>query len=486
VSPPPRSQSRDVKKRKDRDRDREKDPRRRKAWKSRSSRSTSSSGSSRSRSKSSKQSARDKIGKQYDNRRASMSEKNITDYFDRDEEAVVAAKKGCYEIERYEMNVSLEKTENPLSRNANETEDILPDDGGSPVTENLELILRQKALENFRKFRAAAATAGKTDDGATQKEILTDSPQNAGTKVAESRSAAITPPRGQASSLGARHPTESPKSEDYGNRKSPWMQKSSAAMSHGAGSPSRILKNGDTGGLTKQGGSTIEATHSTSQPRSPQDGRNSHSVMQRLVDTPGGASSANQRLGSSAGARNVNGAPRIKSVVSIPTREGYDGGTTPQGGCENFAPVESSSEIRHALIDINKAEGTDGDDRKVSEASASNPSVLSPAEGKRQVTEARIEDKDGSQFQKKTFSRMHDGETVEVRYSTFRYSCSNRCIVVHDLYLLHLTVAFLAICRSATRSTYQRKRPPSQEGNCSAKNAENVCLLVPISIAVFT
>jgi hypothetical protein len=96
----------------------------------------------------------------------------------------------------------------------------------------------------------------------------------------------------------------------------------------------------------------------------------------------------------------VNGAPRVRSVVSIPAREGLDGNTytTPPRPSENSAPVESTSDVGRPLTDINKAERANGDDRKTSEASASNGSILPPA-----------------QFQKKTFSRMHDGETVEVR-----------------------------------------------------------------------
>ncbi|KAK3126142.1 hypothetical protein QOZ80_7AG0552280 [Eleusine coracana subsp. coracana] len=430
VSPPPRSRSGDVKKRKDRGRDRDRDPKRRKARRSASSSGTSSSGSRQTRSKSSKRSTKDgttrhKIEKDYDNRHVSLSEKNTTNCFDRDEEAIVVAKKGRdYETVSYEKNVSLEAIKYPPYNNANETEDILPASGGSPVAEDLELILRQKALENFRKFREAASISGKTDKGATGKEMPTDSPQNAGTKVAEARSAA-GPFQRQASNLGVRHPTGSPRSvgkqenSPHGTNHA-WNQESSAGMSRGAGSP-RIREDGDTAGPTQQEGRKIEASHSSPQPRSAQHDRNSRSVMQRLVSTPGGAASVNQRLGSSAGVSHVNGAPRIKSVVSIPAREGLDGCTTPQRPCEISAPVESSCEIRHTPIDINKAEGINGDDRKRTEASASasDGSILSSADGKRQVTEARIEDKDGSQFQKKTFSRMHDGETVEVSYKVY-------------------------------------------------------------------
>jgi hypothetical protein len=134
--------------------------------------------------------------------------------------------------------------------------------------------------------------------------------------------------------------------------------------------------------------------------------------MQRLVPPPGSSASVNQRLGGSAGLNHVNGAPRIRSVVSIPNRERLDGSThtTPPRLSEDSSPVESSGKVGLPLNDTNKAEGTNGENRKTSEAPASNGSVLSPAEDRSQ---ARIEDKDG--FQKKTFSRMHDGETVEVR-----------------------------------------------------------------------
>ncbi|GJN24256.1 hypothetical protein PR202_gb11987 [Eleusine coracana subsp. coracana] len=260
VSPPPRSRSGDVKKRKGRGRDKERDPKRRKERRSTSSSGTSSSGSRQTRSKSSKRSTKDgttrhKIEKDYDNQHVSLSEKNTTDCFDRDEEAIVVAKKGRdYETVSYEKNVSLEVIKNPPYNNAeknvsleviknppynnaNETEDILPASSGSPVAEDLELILRQKALENFRKFREAASISGKADNGATGKEMPTDSPQNAGTKAAEARSAA-GPFQRQASNLGVRHPTGSPRSvgkqenSPHGTNHA-WKQESSAGMSRG-------------------------------------------------------------------------------------------------------------------------------------------------------------------------------------------------------------------------------------------------------------
>ncbi|TVU40225.1 hypothetical protein EJB05_13678 [Eragrostis curvula] len=429
VSPPPRSRSRDVKKRKVRGRDRERDRKRRKARRSTSC--SSSSDSSRSRSKSRKRgvkdgTTKDRTEKEYGNGHASRSEKNLTDDVCRDENALVIAKEGDNGIEGYEKNVSLDKIENPPSKDTDETTDVLPAGGGSPVpvAEDLELILRQKALENFRKFRAAAAKTRKTDNGATEKETLTGSPHNDGTKAAEARSAAVAPLQRHPSRVGVKHPTESPRSENCGNGASrSWKQESSAGMSHRIRSP-RILEDGDTGCPTEQEGRTIEATHSTFQSRSPQDDRNTRAVMQRLVSTPGSSSSVNQRLGSSAGVSHVNGAPRIRSVVSIPAREGPDDSsyTTPHRHCGSSAPGEINSEIEPNLTDVNRTEigHTNGDDRKTNEASASNGgSILSPDEGKSQATEARVEDKDGSQFQKKTFSRMHDGETVEVSYKVY-------------------------------------------------------------------
>ncbi|XP_062189771.1 uncharacterized protein LOC133892823 [Phragmites australis] len=428
VSLPPRSRSRDVRKKRGRGRDRERDRKRRKARRSSSdSSSEPSCGSSRSRSRSgSKSKSRkrrvgdtkegagsDKIEKDYNSRHTSRSEKSMIDDDDRVEDP--SAKKGDNDIDIYEKSGVLEKMESLPSKNANETEEILPAGGGNSDAEDLELILRQKALENFRKFRAAAVMAVKTDNGATGKEALMDSPQNTSTKIAEARSAAGTPFQRQGSSLGVRHSAGSPRSEDheYGMTHS-WKQESSAGMSRGDGSPG-ILEAGDTCGPTQQKGSTVEATHSTSQIISPQYSRNDHSVMHRLVSIPGSSASVKQRLGSNAG---MNGTPRVRSVVRVPAREGLDGSTysTPPRTCENSAPFESSSEVGCPLIDINKAEGTNGDDRKASEASASNGSILSPAVGKSQ---ARIEDKDGSQFQKKTFSRMHDGETVEVSYKVY-------------------------------------------------------------------
>ncbi|XP_062187261.1 uncharacterized protein LOC133890752 [Phragmites australis] len=428
---PPRSRSRDVRKRKGRgrDRDREKDRKRRKVRRSRSyTSSAASSGRSRSRSKSKSRkqmvdgarddATRDKLRQDYNNQRTSQAEENMIEDVDGDDKAVAIAEKRDGHIDRYEKNVSLEKMEkSPPSKDANEIEDILPAGRGSPVAEDLELILRQKALENFRKFRQAAIMAEKRDDNAAGKEALADRPQNTGTKIAEARSAAVTPFQRQGSSLGVGHSAGSPRSEDCGNGTShSWKHESNAGMSCGAGSPG-ILEAGDTGGPTQQKGSMLEATHSTSQLISPQYSRNSHSVMRRLVSIPGSSGSVRQRLGSSAGVSHVSGTPSVRSVVSIPAREGLDGSTytTPRPG-ENSAPVEGSSEVGHPLIDINKAEGTNGDERKTSEASATNDSIVSPAEDKIQ---ARIDDKDGSQFQKKTFSRMHEGEMVEVSYKVY-------------------------------------------------------------------
>ncbi|KAL6647641.1 hypothetical protein ACP70R_015078 [Stipagrostis hirtigluma subsp. patula] len=428
VSPPPRSRSRDVRKRKGRGRDRERDRKRKRARRSESySSSTASSGRSRSRSRSKSKSrkrrdegTRDKVRQDYDNRHAPRSVKNMIEDVDRNEEAVANAKKGEGDTDMYKKNEKFDKMESPSSKDANDTtEEILPASSRSPVAEDLELILRQKALENFRKFRQAAVMSGRTHNNSAGKEPLTDCQQNAGTKIAEARSAAAVPLQRQGSSPGVRHSSGSPLQEDCGNGTShSGNQENSAGVDRGVGSPRRVLEAGDTGGPTQQKESMVEATHSTSQLRSPQDGRNSRSVMQRLVRTPGSSANVNQRLGSSTGVSHVNGSPRVRSVVSIPAREGLDAGTfaTSPRPCENSALVESSSKVGRPLIDINDAEGTNEDDRRTIEGSASNGSILSPAEG---TNEARIEDKDGSQFQKKTFSRMHDGETVEVSYKVY-------------------------------------------------------------------
>ncbi|CAN6196631.1 unnamed protein product [Urochloa humidicola] len=413
VSPPPR-------------RDRERDRKRRKARRSASSSSTSaSSGSSRTRSRSKSKhkkrtaacSSRDKIDIDNDNHHTSRSDKDMAEDDNGDEEALATvAKKGDGDIDRHKKNLELESQP---TKNANQTQDMAPTGGGTSDAEDLELILRQKALENFRKFRAAAAAARKTDiNGATGKEALIDGQQNAGTEIAEARSSAVTRFQRQGNSLVMKDSAGPPRSEDCGNGTGhSWKQEGSAGMSRGDASPG-ILEAGETGGATQQKGRTVEATHSNCQFRSPQDGTNSVSVMQRLVSTPGSCASVNQRLGNSAGASHVNGAPKIRSVVSIPTREGLDGSkyTTSPRPSENSALVESSSDVGRPLIDINRTERTNGDDKKTSEASASNGSILSPAEGKSQ---ARTEDKDGAQFQKKTFSRMHDGETVEVSYKVY-------------------------------------------------------------------
>jgi len=422
VSPAPRSRSRDVRKKKGRARDRVRDRKRRKARRSASSSSTSaSSGSSRSRSRSkSKRRKRKTVEIDWKNRHDSQSEKHMAEDDGTDENKLPIAQKREHGIDSYDKNLELDS---PPAKNANETQEMAPAGGGNSDAEDLELILRQKALENFRKFKAAAVVAGKTGtNGATGKEALIDDPQSAGTEIAEARSSAVTHFQKQGSSLVMKNPARSPRSEDYGNGRSR-KQEGSAGMSSGAASPGiledgRILEDGDTGGATQQKGRAEEATRSNCQFRSPQGGRNSLSVMQRLGSTPGSCASVIQRLGSSAGVSHVNGAPRVRSVVSIPAKEGLDGSTytTPPRPSENSAPVESTSDVGCPLIDINKAERTNGDDRKTSEASASNGSILSPAEGKSQ---ARTEDKYGAQFQKKTFSRMHDGETVEVSYKVY-------------------------------------------------------------------
>ncbi|CAD6221736.1 unnamed protein product [Miscanthus lutarioriparius] len=425
--PPPRSRSRDVRKKKvrGRGRDRERDRKGRKLRRSASSSSTSaSSGSSRSRSRNKSKiksrkrrtvggtkdgDTRDKMEKDYTNRRSSWSDMNVDEDVDKEEDKLAIAKEADNDIDRHKKNSELESSP---SKNANEMEEIVSASGGNSDAQDLELILRQKALENFRKFRAAATMGGKTDNGAAGKEALADdSLKNAGTKVAEAAHF-----QSQGSSLEARLSAGSPRSQNFGNGAShSWKQENSAGLSYGAGSPG-ILEPAETGGSTQLKGRTVESTRLASQFLSPLDARNGRSVMQRLVPPPGSSASVNQRLGSSAGLNHVNGVPRIRSVVSIPNRERLDGSThtTPPRLSEDSSPVESSDKVGLPLNDTNKAEGTSVENRKTSEDPASNGSVLSPAEDKSQP---RIEDKDS--FQKKTFSRMHDGETVEVSYKVY-------------------------------------------------------------------
>lgn len=419
MSPLPKSHSKDTRKKKGRGRD--KDRKRRRVRRSRSySSSPARSGSSRSRSKSKSRkrradgtrhdASRDRVVQDYDKCQDPQNEKKSIEDVYSDEDAVA---------DDYEKNVELKEMERPPSKDANETGEILPVSCESPeVEEDLELILRQKALENFRKFKGAVAMVGKTENNGTGKEVLTDSPQNTVTKFPEARSAVALFQR-QGSNLGVGHSTRSPEFEDFENGGSPWKQETT----HGGRSPG-ILKAGDTCGATQQLGSGLEEIRSTSHITS-HDGRNGGSVMQRVGSTPASSGSIKQRLGISSVVSPVQARPRVRSVVSIPSREGLDGSTftTTPTACENPTPVESSSEVRHFPAEMNKLEGIDGDDRKTGEASAPDSSVLSTDEGKSQ---AGTEDKDGSQFEKRTFSRMHDGETVQVSYKVYIPTTSPR------------------------------------------------------------
>lgn len=443
MSPLPRSHSKDTRKGKGRgrDRDRDKDRKRRRARRSRSySSSPASSSSSQSRSRSKSKSRKRRAGgtrddatgdriQDYDNYLPSRTERNFIEDVDRDEEAVAVAvaTKG---IDDYEKNVVLERRESSPSndskemgeilspKDANAVDEILPIGSGSPeVEEDLELILRQKALENFRKFKEAAAKPGKTDSNGTGKGVLTDSLENTSTKIAEARSV-VTPSRMQGNSFGVGHSAGSPELEDFGNSVSPWNQE----MSRGDKSPG-ILEASDTSPPTQQKGSRLELIRPTSRIMS-RDSRNGGSVMQRLGINIASSATIKQRLGSSAGVIPVQATRRVRSVVSIPVREGLDGSEVTTTPLENPVPVESSSEVRHPPVEINNnLEGTSGDDRKTSEASAPDSSVLSAGEGKSQ---AGTEDKDGSQFEKRTFSRMHDGETVQVSYKVYIPTTSPR------------------------------------------------------------
>ena len=430
MSPLPRSHSKGTKKGKGRGRDRDKDQKRRRARRSRSySTSPASSGSSRSRSRSKSRKrgvgvprddvTRDRIVQDYDNYHAFRTERNSIEDVDRDEEAVAVARKG---IDDFEKNVVLKWRECSPSqdsreigeilspKDANATEEILPVDSGSPeVEEDLELILRQKALANFRKFKEAAVMPGNTDSNGIGKGVLTDSLQNTSTKIAEARPAA-TPSQMLGNSFAVGHPAGSPEFEDFGNSTSPCNQE----MSRVDRSPG-ILKASDTSAQTQQQGGRLELIRPTSRIIS-QDGRNGGSVMQRLGINLASSATVKQRLGSRAGVIPVQAAHRIRSVVSIPVREGLNGSEFTTTPSESPVPVESSSEVRHPPVETNNLEGTNGNDRKTGEASAPDSSVLSTGEGK---SEAGTEDKDGSQFEKRTFSRMHDGETVQVSEENF-------------------------------------------------------------------
>ncbi|XP_048551947.1 splicing regulatory glutamine/lysine-rich protein 1-like [Triticum urartu] len=424
VSPLPKSHSKDPRKKKGRGRD--KDRKRRRLRRSRSySSSPARSGSSRSRSRSRSKSksrkrradgmrhdaSRDRVVQDYDNCQDPQNEKRSVEDVYSDEDAVA---------DDYEKNVELKEMESPPSKDAHEPGEILPVNCESPeVEEDLELILRQKALENFRKFKGAMAMVGKTENNGTGKEVLTDSPQNTVTKFPEARSA-VAPFQRQGSNLGVGHSTRSPEFEDFENGRSPWKQETT----HRDISPG-ILEAGDTCGPTQQLGSGLEEIRSTSHITS-HDGRNGGSVMQRLGSTPASSGIIKQRLGISSVVSPVQARPRVRSVVSIPSREGLDDSTftTIPTACENPASVESSSEVRHFPAEINKLEGIDGDDRKIGEASVPESSVLSTDAGKSQA--AGTEDKDASQFEKRTFSRMHDGETVQVSYKVYIPATSPR------------------------------------------------------------
>ncbi|KAM3386214.1 hypothetical protein ACQJBY_009697 [Aegilops geniculata] len=424
VSPLPKSHSKDPRKKKGRGRD--KDRKRKRVRRSRSySSSPARSGSSRSRSRSRSKSksrkrradgmrhdaSRDRVVQDYDKCQDPQNEKRSVEDVYSDEDAVA---------DDYEKNVELKEMESPPSKDAHETGEILPVSCESPeVEEDLELILRQKALENFRKFKGAVAMVGKTENNGTGKEVLTDSPRNTVTKFPEARSA-VAPFQRQGNNLGVGHSTRSPEFEDFENGRSPWKQETT----HRDRSPG-ILEVGDTCGPTQQLGSGLEEIRSTSHITS-HDGRNGGSVMQRLGSTPASSGSIKQRLGFSSVVGPVQARPRVRSVVSIPSREGLDGSTftTIPTACENPASVESSSEVRHFPAEINKLEGIDGDDRKIGEASVPESSVLSTDAGKSQA--AGTEDKDGSQFEKRTFSRMHDGETVQVSYKVYIPATSPR------------------------------------------------------------
>uniref|UniRef100_A0A0E0LG59 Uncharacterized protein n=1 Tax=Oryza punctata TaxID=4537 RepID=A0A0E0LG59_ORYPU len=433
VSPPRRSRSRDVRKKKERGRDSKRMRRSRRST-SYSTSEYSASSRSRSRSKNSKSknrksggnkdhASRDKIVQDYDNVHAHRAENvKSVEIADRDEKAMAVTSKGG-SIERshsvdHEKNASVKKMDSPPTKDADETEDILPAGSGSPDAQDLELILRQKALENFRKFRGAALMAGKTQTNGTGKEVVTESPKSSEMKIAEA-SSVDKPFQRQRSGLSVNCSVGSPRLEDFRNHTTPRKQESSNGKSVGAETPGKF-EAGSTSGQTEQKVSSLEPTRSNSQIRI-QDGRStSSSIMHRLESPPRSSASVIQRSGSSAGVSYVNGNPRVRSVVSIPNKEGLDSGTsiTPPSACGNSPPVENISEVRHPPIETNKVEGTKGDERNSGEASAPNVSTLSTCEAKDQPG---TEVKDGSQFEKKTFSRMHEGETVQDKYCSVIY-----------------------------------------------------------------
>ncbi|KAG8081286.1 hypothetical protein GUJ93_ZPchr0007g5769 [Zizania palustris] len=244
-----------------------------------------------------------------------------------------------------------------------------------------------------------------------------DSPKSGDTKIAEASSLDELFQRQRSGLAMNRSVGSLILEEDLGNRPTvSCKRESSAAMSLEAKSP-EILEAGSTSSPSEQKGSSREATHSISQNKLP-DGRNSCSIVQRWGSVPRSSASAKQSLGSSPGVSYVNGNPRVRSVVSIPTKKGLEGGTsvTPPSVCNNSSPVVSISEVRHPPIETGKVERTNGDERKSGEASTPNVSTLSTSEGKGQPG---TEGKDDSQFEKKTFSRMQDGETVQVSYKVY-------------------------------------------------------------------
>ncbi|KAL5198400.1 hypothetical protein ABZP36_001912 [Zizania latifolia] len=426
VSPPPRSRSRDVRKKKERGRDRKRGRRPRRSRCYSTSSESSASSRSRSRSKNIKSrkrrsgdnrdhSSRDKVVQDHDNCHPYQAENtNSVEDADKNEEAMAVANKG--NSVDHDNNVAARKMESPPTNNPDEKDDILPAGSGSPDAEDLELILRKKALENFRKFRGAALVAGKTNNNGTGKEALMDSPKSGDTKIAEA-SSLDEPFQRQRSGLAMNRSVGSLRLEDFGNRPNvSCKRENSAGMSLGAESPD-ILEAGSTSSPSEQKGSSREVTHTNSQNKL-QDGRNSCSIVQRWGSIPGSSASAKQSLGCSAGVSYVNGNPRVRSVISIPTKEGLEGGTsiTPPSACNNSPPVASISEVRHPPIETGKVERTNGDETKSGEASAPNVSTLSASDGKGQPG---TEGKNDSQFEKKTFSRMHDGETVQVSYKVY-------------------------------------------------------------------
>ncbi|XP_020092742.1 micronuclear linker histone polyprotein-like [Ananas comosus] len=138
--------------------------------------------------------------------------------------------------------------------------------------------------------------------------------------------------------------------------------------------------------------------------------------------------------------------PRVRSVVSIPTEnKGGDGGVSiicPCDNSENLEPIDQTNEAPDALNQLKRLEG-DNNQMPSEQTTVAKDQILhnktataehgsnigKTLEGSASGTsasvvtkvgnEAVVEDTTGSQFEQKTFSRMHDGEMVQVSYKVY-------------------------------------------------------------------